>query len=156
MNYHETIIDLIYYTLSQGEKYLSMIDKRNAYDKLIRNYHQVNYKGMVVYRNKRARNYYRFSEAAWKKRKQNKLYYEHLIPVKLMKEKLKELILINSVTKENIKAILNENEIVVLIREEASKIDKKHKTTLPNSGKDRLMEYGIIIEPKTEKNSIFR
>jgi hypothetical protein len=42
MTYHETIIGLIHHILSQGKEYLNMIDTRNAYDKLLRNYHQVN------------------------------------------------------------------------------------------------------------------
>ncbi len=156
MTYHETIIDLIYHILSQGKEYLNMIDTRNAYDKLLRNYHQVNAAGQVVYRNNRAKEFYRFSQAAWKLGNVKKCYYEHLVPVKLMKGKLAELIEENKVSKNTIAAILNSNEIVVITKEEANKIDKNHKTELPESGKDRLMEYDIPIELETERNSIFK
>lgn len=156
MNYHETIIDLIHHILSQGKEYLSMIDTRNAYNKLLRNYHQVNAAGQVVYRNNRAKEFYRFSQSAWKLGDVKKCYYEHLVPVKLMKGKLAELIVENKVSKNAIADILNKNEIVVLTRDEAKNIDKKHKITLPESGHDRIMEYNIDIEPTTENNSILK
>lgn len=156
MTYHETIIDLIHHILSQGKEYLNMIDTRNAYDKLLRNYHQVNAAGQVVYRNNRAKEFYRFSQAAWKLGDVKKCYYEHLVPVKLMKGKLSKLIDENKVSKNAIATILNSNEIVVITKEEAKQIDKKHKTELPKSGKDRLMEYNIPIAPKTVNNSIFK
>lgn len=156
MTYHETIIDLIHHILSQGSEYLKMIDTRNAYDKLLRNYHQVNSNGEVVYRNNRAKSHYRFSVKAWKINDVKKCYYEHLIPVKLMKQELKVLIDSANINRQAIAAILNKNEIVVLTRGEAKRIDKKHKTTLPKSSHDRIVEYNIAIEPTTQNNSIFK
>lgn len=156
MTYHETVIDVIHHILSKGSGYLKMIDTRNAYDKLLRNYHQVNLNGEVVYRNNRAKSHYRFSVEAWKINDVKKCYYEHLIPVKLMKQELKALIDSANINRQAIAAILNNNEKVVLTRDEAQNIDKKHKTCLPDSGKDRVTEYTISIEPKTKDNSIFK
>lgn len=45
MTYHEAIIDLIKHILQQGDVYVSLLDSGNAYDKIIRNYHQFNHKG---------------------------------------------------------------------------------------------------------------
>jgi hypothetical protein len=156
MTYHETVIDVIHHILSKGSGYLKMIDTRNAYDKLLRNYHQVNSNGEVVYRNNRAKSHYRFSVDAWGINDVKKCYYEHLIPVKLMKQELKALIDSANISRQAIAEILNKNEIVVLTRDEAKKMDKKHKSCLPDSGKDRVTEYTISIEPKTKDNSIFK
>jgi len=43
MAYHETIIDLIHYFFSKGEEYYSLVDSGNAFNKILRNYHQFNY-----------------------------------------------------------------------------------------------------------------
>jgi hypothetical protein len=50
MNYHEAIIDLVHYILNNGETYLKQIDSGNAFDKILRNYHQFNLNGDKVYR----------------------------------------------------------------------------------------------------------
>ena len=51
--YHDTIIDLIFYILSKDNNYIKNINKGNAFDKIIRNYHQFNGAGEKVYRNKK-------------------------------------------------------------------------------------------------------
>ena len=88
MKYHEVIIDLIHYILNQPEAYIDRLDSGNAYDKILRNYHQFNYEGEKVYRNKkRIKEYYRFTKQAWRSgRLAANLYYEHLIPVAIMKK----------------------------------------------------------------------
>jgi hypothetical protein len=156
MTYHETIIDLIFHILSQGKEYLNLIGTRNAYDKLLRNYHQVNAAGYIVYRNNRAKEYYRFSKKAWQPGNSQPCYYEHLIPIKIMKEELAQLIDKEMVSISAIRAILEKNEIVVITKDEARMINKKHKSTIPNSGKDRLIEHNITMAPKTKKNSIWK
>lgn len=153
--YHETIIDLIYYILSKGETYLEFIDTRNAYDKIIRNYHQVNSNGVSVYRNNRSKMFYRCSEKAYKETETSNLYFEHLVPIKLLKEQLKSLIITEELTKVRIKNILDSSEMVLITKEEAKIIDEKHKTSLPKSNKNRLEEYGIKIAKDTQNNSIF-
>lgn len=153
--YHETVIDLIYYILNKGVKYLNFIDTRNAYDKLIRNYHQVNSEGIVVYRNSRSKQFYRCSESAWKETEKSKLYYEHLVPVKILKTELRNLIGTDSLSKAKIKEIMDSSEIVLITSEEARTIDAVHKTTLPASNKCRLEEYDIKIAEETRNNTIF-
>jgi len=156
MNYHEAIIDLIYYILKRGENYLKFIDSGNAYNKIIRNYHQFNFKGEKVYRNKSLMvSYYRISQKAFNKINDlSKIYFEHVYPVKLIKQDLK-MLQPDEVTHSAIKNILDKSEIVVLTREEAKHIDKKFKDSIPLNGNDRLQEMNIEIHSKTIKNSVF-
>lgn len=158
MKYHDAIIDLIYYILKQGKTYLDYIDSGNAYDKIIRNYHQFNSKGEKVYRSKiLMKQYYRISEKAWDCLNNNsEIYFEHVYPVKLIKEELKSLIDKNIVTKENIKYILDKTEIVVITKSEAKILDEMYKDSTPINGNDRLTEMNIIIKEETEQNNLFR
>jgi len=157
MEYHATMVDLIYQILSKGEEYLNQVDSGNAYDKIIRNYHQFNDSGEKVYKNhNRMMKYYRFSENAWKNREDKSLlYHEHLVPVKIIKLELKKLIKQNEVTIENIEQILDKTEIVVITNDEQKKLDAEYKTTIPSNGNDRLTEMGIYIDEATKNNSIF-
>lgn len=157
MKYHDVIIDLICYILNQGEAYLFKIDSGNAFDKILRNYHQFNYNGEKVYRNlSRMEEHYRFSKNAWENRANKKnLYFEHLVPIKLIKSDLKDLILESQVSPNNIRSILDDTEIVVITRKEAKRIDKFHKTTVPKSGNDRLKENNILIAEETRNNNLF-
>lgn len=158
MKYHDSIINLLYYILKQGEEYLNHIDSGNAYDKILRNYHQFNYKGERVYRNlSRMEKHYRFSENAWKNRSDKKsLYFEHLKPLKLVKEELIDLIKHDKITIDNIKTILNRTEIVVITKTESRVIDEVHKSSLPENGVDRLTAINITIEEKSKENDLFR
>lgn len=157
MQYHDTLINLIDYILNQGEDFLTNIDSGNSYSKILRNYHQFNFQGKKVYKNlSQMEKHYRFSESAWKNRLNKKeLYFEHLTPVKMIKIDLKTLILENQVSPNNIRTILDKTEIVVITRKEAKKIDKLHKTTIPKSGNDRLIEYDILIAEETRNNNLF-
>lgn len=154
MNYHNTIIDLISYILSQGEEYYKQVDSGNAFDKIVRNYHQFNFKGEKVYRSlNRGPLYYRYSKAAFKKRGDRKhLYYEHLLPVKLIKKELK----ICDGKEESIRQILDTTEMVVLTKKEAIHIDSFHRDTMPDDGKTRLEVANILMAKETEGNSIYR
>ncbi len=155
-SYHDTILDLILYILSNGHEYLRNVDSGNAYDKILRNYHQFNINGEKVYRNiDLMKNHYRFTKEAWKNKENiKKLYFEHLVPLKIIKKDLCELIG-KSISKEIIKSILNKTEIVVLTREQATLLDEKYKSDIPNEGIDRLQIMNYQIEPDTERNSIF-
>lgn len=154
MNYHGAIIELISYIIRKGPDYLDLVDSGNAYDKIIRNYHQFNYKGEKVYQSlTRGPLYYRYSEEAWKKKnKKKELYYEHLKPVKLVKLELRE----SDGSKESIVRILDSTEIIVLTRKEAKHLDSIHRDTMPEDGKSRLEVAGIEMAQETELNSIYR
>ena len=156
MDFHSSIIELISYILSRGEKYLDYIDSGNAYDKILRNYHQFNINGKKVYRNiSLMKMHYRYSKEAWILRDNiTELYFEHLVPLKIIKENLRELIGKNTEARM-IQAILNKTEIVVLTREQATLLDEKYKSNVPKDGVDRLQVMDYQIEPLTEKNSIF-
>ena len=154
--YHDSIVDLIAYILGNGHDYLVNIDSGNAYDKILRNYHQFNIKGEKVYRNlELMKLYYRFTKEAWEKRGDIKeLYFEHLIPLKIIKNDLRNLIG-NDISTVHIKTILNKTEIIVLTRKQATFLDKKYKSDIPKKGIDRLEMMDYQIEPITENNSIF-
>ena len=153
MNYHNVIIDLLHYILTQPDEYLARLDSGNAYDKIIRNYHQFNNNGEKVYRNKkRIIKHYRFTVDAWKlKDDKSKLYYEHLIPLKITKSDL----LNSDKTKEEIAKILNKNEIVVLTKKESKELDKKYKSTMPDNGMNRIEIMNYKIAKESKDNSIF-
>jgi hypothetical protein len=155
-NYHETIIDLIGYILGNGHDYLAKIDSGNAYDKILRNYHQFNLNGDKVYRNiPLMQIHYRFTKEAWQNRENIKeLYFEHLVPLKIIKEDLRNLIG-NDISVDDINAIINKTEIVVLTKKQATLLDEKFKSDIPKDGMDRLQVMDYQIEPHTEKNSIF-
>ena len=156
MTYHEALIDLIIYILKQGNVYLDLIDSGNAYDKIIRNYHQFNFKGERVYRNKSLmKNHYRISKDAYPIIDDfSKIYFEHVYPVKLLKQDLKKL---NKpyITHQMIKNIMNKSEIVVITRDEAKILNKYYKDTIPKNGKSRLEELNIEFHPSTLKNDLF-
>ena len=156
MTYHEAIIDLLKYILQNGKKYVALLDSGNAYDKIIRNYHQFNYKGEKVYRNKSLmRKHYRFSENAWKyKNDIENLYFEHLYPVKLIKADLSALFAKKNLS-SGIKRVLDKTEIIVLSRKEAQALDKIYKDKMPENGEDRLEAMGIMIQEETKNNSLF-
>jgi hypothetical protein len=100
-------------------------------------------------------NHYRFTKEAWKDRHvMGNLHFEHLVPLKIIKGELRNLIG-TSFTELQIKNILHKTEIVVLTSEQAVKLDGLYKSNLPSNGKDRLEIMGFEIEPKTKGNSIF-
>jgi|688.fasta_scaffold682942_2 hypothetical protein len=155
MPYHEAIIDLIKFILLRGKEFVSLIDSGNAYDKILRNYHQFNIKGEKVYRNKKLmQRHYRFSENAWlNKNDIDKLYFEHLYPVKLIKRELNEL---NTIDNENIKRIIDKTEIIVILKDESKKIDAVYKDDIPQNGKNRLEFFDIKIHFETKNNNLFK
>ncbi|MBU3660654.1 MAG: hypothetical protein FGM14_12315 [Flavobacteriales bacterium] len=157
MTYHETIIDLVHHVLSKGIEYYKNVDSGNAFDKILRNYHQFNLNGDKVYRRtSKMAQHYRYSENAWKlKNNLSELYFEHLIPLKITKEKLQELIASGNVSHDSIKTILDENEIVVITRDEQKIVDADFKSSLPKESLDRLAVVGIKIEEQTKLNRLF-
>jgi hypothetical protein len=159
MAYHETIIDLVQHILSNGIEYLKNVDSGNAFDKILRNYHQFNLKGEKVYRRTtKMAKHYRYSENAWKSKNNiSDLYFEHLIPLKITKEKLQDLIITGNVSHEAVKIILDENEIVVITRDEQKIIDTpgNFKSSLPENNVNRLTAVGIKIEERTLLNRLF-
>jgi hypothetical protein len=157
MTYHDTIIDLVHHILSKGIEYYKNVDSGNAFDKILRNYHQFNLNGEKVYRRKtKMTQHYRYSENAWKSKNNiSELYFEHLIPLKITKEKLQELITSGNVSHEAVKSILDENEIIVITRVEQNKIDKHYKSSVPDNKVDRLTAVGIRIEEQTNLNRLF-
>ena len=156
MTYHEAIIDLIKYIIEKGDGYISLLDSGNAYDKILRNYHQFNIEGNKVYRNlSLMKRHYRFTKEAWIENDNlSELYFEHLVPLKIIKNDLRSLTGAD-INQQNIRAILNKTEIVVLTRVQANTLDGKYKSELPDGGVSRLEIMNYQIEPLTVNNSIF-
>lgn len=156
ISYHEVIIDLVKYILEKDSEYLHLLDSGNAYDKILRNYHQFNIEGKKVYRNlSLMKLHYRFTKEAWVENDNlTKLYFEHLVPLKIIKNDLRSLSG-TDINKQNISAILNKTEIVVLTKAQANTLDGKYKSELPNGGVNRLEIMNYQIEPLTVNNSIF-
>jgi hypothetical protein len=155
MSYHDTLIDLIAYILRQDNNYLNNLDKGNAYDKLIRNYHQFNQSGEKVYRrSKLMQLHYRFSADAWQNRNDlSKLYFEHLYPLKKVKDELRNLT-DSKINQKQIKKILSKTEIVVITKPEARELNKYFKDSVPTGAQNRLQALGIEIEEMTNANSL--
>jgi hypothetical protein len=155
--YHQSIIELISFILSKGNDFINDIDTCNAYDKILRNYHQVNSNGEKVYRNtSRMKSNYRFTKDAWKERENIKnLYFEHLVPLKEIKSELRKLTE-KPFEKNDIMDILNRTEIVVLTRKEAEILNKSYKSKCPNKNLNRLEILNFEIESQTKNNSIFK
>ncbi len=156
ISYHEVIIDLVKYILEKDSEYLHLLDSGNAYDKILRNYHQFNIEGKKVYRNlSLMKLHYRFTKEAWVENDNlTELYFEHLVPLKIIKNDLRSLSG-TDINKQNISAILNKTEIVVLTKAQANTLDGKYKSELPNGGVNRLEIMNYQIEPLTVNNSIF-
>lgn len=153
MTHQDAIADLVVYILKNGEGYLNLIKKGNAYDKIIRNFHQFNSAGKKVSGNKRARLHYKFSVSAWKSDK-TQWYFEHLVPIKMIKEKLSELINSDNITSKKVKEILNLTEYVVITKEEARLINRKYKSSVPINGLSRLQVCKIEIHSQSLKNTL--
>lgn len=155
--YHSSIIELISFILRKGQGFLDDIDTGNAYDKILRNYHQINSNGEKVYRNATLmQTNYRYTKEAWKNKNEiSELYFEHLIPIKIIKQDLKNLIG-REFTSDDVRSILHKTEIVVVTRNQAKHLDKIYKSDLPDSGLNRLQSMGYEIERQTERNNIFK
>tara|TARA_B100001564_G_scaffold333287_1_gene320838 strand:- start:189 stop:686 length:498 start_codon:yes stop_codon:yes gene_type:complete len=145
MNYHDFLILQIKNILSHANdaNFEENIKKGNFYDKLIRNYHQYNSNDIKVYRKKtRIGKHYKFTKAAYEKFSQDNkvsgLHFEHLIPLKIIKQKLLE----SDKLYESIKKILDENEIIILTKSQAKVLDKYFKSELPK----RLNRIAIMSE----------
>jgi hypothetical protein len=80
-----------------------------------------------------------------------------LVPLKITKEKLLDLIKTSKVSHESVRAILDENEIVVITRIEQKIIDapENFKASLPEGNINRLSAVGIKIAEETKNNSLF-
>ena len=164
MNYHDFLISQIKHILSHvnDANFEENIKKGNFYDKLIRNYHQYNSNDIRVYRRKtRIRKHYKFTKAAYEQFSQNnkvsELHFEHLIPIKIIKERLLE----SDKSFESIKQILDENEIIILTTSQANLLDKNYKSELPKHldritmMHEKFPNKGYEIHEDTRNNQLF-
>jgi len=164
MKYHGFLISQIKNILSHAKdaNFEENIKKGNFYDKLIRNYHQYNSNDIKVYRKKtRIGKHYKFTKAAYEKFSQDNkvsgLHFEHLIPIKIIKERLLE----SDKSFESIKQILDENEIIILTTSQANLLDKNFKSELPKNldritmMHEKFPNKGYAIHEDTRNNQLF-
>ena len=164
MNYHDFLISQIQNILSHENdaNFEENIKKGNFYDKLIRNYHQYNSNDIKVYRKKtRIGKHYKFTQSAYEKFSQDNkvsgLHFEHLIPIKIIKQKLLE----SDKLYESIKKILDENEIIILTKSQAKVLDKYFKSELPKHldritiMHEKFPNKGYEIHEDTRNNQLF-
>ena len=164
MNYHDFLISQIKNILSHAKdaNFEENIKKGNFYDKLIRNYHQYNSNDIKVYRKKtRIGKHYKFTKEAYEQFLQNnkvsELHFEHLIPLKIIKEKL----LKSDKSLESIKQILDDNEIIVLTTNQAKVLDKYFKSEIPKRldritmMHEKFPNKGYEIHEETRNNQLF-
>ena len=154
MTHREAIRDLITHIVNQGLAYVELIDKGNAFDKIIRNYHQFNSAGQKVSSNKRSKDHYKFSVAAWQAPKQV-WYWEHLVPIAIIKEELKALADKGFSFPNQVELVLEKTEYVVITKSEAKHLDSYYKSTLPENGQSRLEAVGIEYHPDSLGNKLW-
>lgn len=164
MTHQEGIARCLSAILSLDAETLSKFRRGNPFDKLVRSFDEYNSEGKGLYQNPRARNHYKWSVAALAAYesgvKIKALYAEHCIPVALTIQKL-----LTASQKDTafILAILQENEVVIITKEEQNKIDAAvHKgglglrNKMPEGGVacSRLEAAGIKIAPETLGNTL--
>ena len=164
MTHQEGIARCLSSILSLDAETLAIFRRGNPFDKLLRSFDEFNSEGKGLYKNQRARNHYKMSVAAFAAYesgvKINDLYAEHCVPVALTIQKL-----LTAPQKDtaSILAILQENEVVVITREEQIRIDAAvHRgglglrNRMPEGGVgcSRLDAAGIKIAPETLGNTL--
>lgn len=157
MSHQESICKIVFSTLNLKEETVKAFLRGNPFDKLLRSYDEFTAEGLPLYRNDRAKNHYKYSEKAYKSGlPAKKLYGEHRIPLKIIKKRLLEC----SKSLEEIKKVMNSNEVVLITKEEQLMLDSKPpqglglRSKLPECGTDRLILAGIKIAGETQQNTL--
>lgn len=164
MTHQEGIARCLAAILSQDDETLAIFRRGNPFDKLLRSSDEFNSEGKGLYKNQRARNHYKMSVAAFTAFESgiriNDLFAEHCVPVALT---IQKLLAAPRKDTASILAILQENEVVIITKEEQVRIDAAvHKgglglrNKMPEGGVgcSRLDAAGIIIAPETLGNTL--
>lgn len=164
MTHQEGIVRCLAAILSLDAETLAIFSRGNPFDKLLRSFDEYNSDGKGLYKNQRARNHYRTSVAAFAAYKSgikiNDLYAEHCVPFALTIQKL-----LTAPQKDtaSILAILQENEVVIITREEQIRIDAavlrgglglRNRMPEGGIGCSQLEAAGIRIAPETLGNTL--
>ena len=158
MTHQESICRVIHVILNSEGAIIDGFCRGNPFDKLLRSHDEFNAEGRSLYRNDRGSQHYKYSVAAFKSNlKASKLYGEHRIPLKLIKEQLLE----SGRSYEKIRTIMSSNEVVLITKEEQQYLDRKSsfgglglRSKMPKCGTDRLTFAGITIAEETLQNQL--
>lgn len=158
MSHQEALAQCITNFINQGDEIIAAVRRGDPLNKLLRTYDGFNADGKSLYQQERARKHYKMSlNACNSKLPVKQLKPEHRIPIS---EIIKRLFASDR-TFSSVKRILEENDVVLLTKEEADFIDRPLakgglglKATLPKDGRCRLEVGQIQIAPETENNSL--
>ena len=164
MTHQEGIARCLSAVLSLDAETLAIFRRGNPFDKLLRSFDEFNSEGKGLYKNQRARNHYKMSEAALAAYesgvKITDLDAEHCGPVAIT---IPKLLTAQQQDTASILAILQANEVVIITREEQIRIDTAvHRgglglrNRMPEGGVgcSRLDAAGIKIAPETLENTL--
>ena len=158
MTHQEAIAQCITNFINQDDRIIAAVRRGDPFDKLLRTYDGYNAEGKRLYQSERARNHYKMSINAYKSGLLVKnLKPEHRIPLSIIAKRLFE----SDKTLKSVKRILEENDVILVTKEEANFIDGSItngglglKATLPKDTRCRLEAAQIQIAPETLKNTL--
>lgn len=156
MTHQEGIIRCIVAILAQEDKVVEAFCRLDPFDKLLRSFDGLNAGGERLYKSERARKHYKMSvQAAESGLRISELYPEHKIPLSIIKKRLLD----SDGSYETVSKILFENEVILVTKEEAKRIDGAvdsgglgFRSSLPSNGECRLA--GVPIAPETLSNKL--
>jgi hypothetical protein len=158
MTHQEAIAHCITALLAQSDEILAALRRGDALDKLLRTYDGFSASSKRLYKTERAREHYKMSVKAYHSGLLVRdLYPEHRIPLSIITKRLLE----SDRTYQSVVKILNENEVILITKEEARFIDKSAingglglRTSMPGNGICRIEMAQIQIAPETLKNHL--
>lgn len=158
MTHQEAIAHCITNFINQDDEIIKAVRRGDPLNKLLRTYDGFNAEGKALYKNERARRHYKMSVNAYNSGLLVKdLYPEHRIPLSITIRKLLE----SDRTYQSVTKIMEENDVILVTKEEANYIDKSVangglglRTTLPKNGRCRFEEALIQIAPETLDNHL--
>ena len=155
MNHQEGIVHCIVAILNQEDEVIETFCRLDPFDKLLRSFDGLNAKGERLYKSERAKKHYKMSVQAFESElKISELYPEHKIPLSIIKRRL----LNSDRSHKTVSNILFENEVIIVTKEEAKKIDGStsngglgFRSSVPTNGECRLTNIPIAIETLSNK-----
>lgn len=158
MTHQEALAQCITNFIKQDDEIIAAVRRGDPLNKLLRTYDGFNADGKSLYQQERARKHYKMSVTAYNSGLPVKnLKPEHRIPISEIIARLFS----SDKTLQSVKRILEENDVILLTKEEADYIDRSIakgglglRATLPKDGRCRLDVGQIQIAPETVNNSL--
>ena len=157
MTHQDGILQILFRILSANEEAVRAFLRGNPFDKLLRSYSEFTADGKGLYKSDRAFQHCRMSSKAQQEYESGKrmkdLYQEHRVPLSIIRDRL----LKSDRTLDAINHIMQDNEIVIITRQEQQYLDNATengglglKSTMPKNGQCRLVYAGIQLEAKPQ------